>query len=152
MIIKKGTHKLAFLLLAITAPAFALAEMGPPDKPQVLVTNNRRVDFDWEKGEAASAVKWSIQLEGVVFCIIKGNIVIDVATFTLDADSKDTKHRLSWQDMMTALKKAAAKTFKVDPYDVKQPEFRGTARVKGLDAENKAGPASQASDPFNIPN
>ena len=148
----KGTSKLAIVLLIISAPAFALAEMGSPGKPTVLVTDNRHVDISWEKGEAASAVKWSIQLEGVVLCTLRGSLVIGEVTINLDTGSKDTKHRVSWQDMMGAVKEAAAKALKVDPYDVKQPEFRGTAKVTGLDSKKKEGQASEVSDPFNIPN
>ena len=155
--ITKKTITLTILLLVFTASVLYAADK--PTKPTVLVTNDRGVDFDWEAGSAASAVKWSVVIEGVVMCKIKGSmnfteVKLGFNTTSHNPQASDTKLRLQWSDIIGAIKVAAAKTLGVKPKDIDQPEFKGTARVMGQGpGSNSSGNSgfSAPSEPFTIP-
>ncbi len=157
--ITKKTIILTIFLLFLTSSASVLYAADKPTKPTVLVTNDRGVDFDWEAGSATSAVKWSVVIEGVVMCKIKGNmnfteVKLGFNTANHNSQAYDTELRLQWSDIIGAIKVAAAKTLGVKPKDIDQPEFKGTARVMGQGpGSNSSGNSefSVPSEPFTIP-
>ena len=141
----------SLIIFVLVSPLNASDNLDSLSKPSVLVTDGRRVDFNWDTGDADSAVKWSIQLQGVILCTIKGVINLEEVTFNLDVPAKDTKLRVSWYDMADALKAAAASSYGCDPYDVRKMRFKGTACIMALDSGNTLGLPSESSEPFNIP-
>jgi len=155
--ITKKTITLTILLLVFTASVLYAADK--PTKPTVLVTNDRGVDFDWEAGSATTAVKWSVVIEGVVMCKIKGSmnfteVKLGFNTANHNPQAYDTELRLQWSDIIGAIKVAAAKTLGVKPEDIDQPEFKGTARVMGQGpGSSSSGNSgfSAPSEPFTIP-
>jgi len=157
--ITKKTITLTILSLVLTSSASVLYAADKPTKPTVLVTNDRGVDLDWEAGSAASAVKWSVAIEGVVMCRINGSmnfteVKLGFNTAGHNPQASDTKLRLQWSDIIGAIKVAAAKTLGVKPEDIDQPKFKGTARVMGLGPGNNSSQNSGFSDPsepFTIP-
>lgn len=157
--ITKKTITLTILLLVLTCSASVLYAADKPTKPTVLVTNDRSVDFDWEAGSAATAVKWSVVIEGVVMCKIKDSmnfteVKLGFNTASHNGQASDTELRLQWSDIIGAIKVAAAKTLDVKPEDIDQPEFKGTARVMGQGPGNSSSQNSSFSDPsepFTIP-
>jgi hypothetical protein len=157
--ITKKTMTLTILLLVLTSSASVLYAADKPTKPTVLVTNDRGVDFDWEAGSAISAVKWSVVIEGVVMCKIKGSmnfteVKLGFNTANHNPQAYDTELRLQWSDIIGAIKVAAAKALGVKPEDIDQPEFKGTARVMGQGpGSSSSGNSgfSAPSEPFTIP-
>jgi hypothetical protein len=157
--ITKKTITLTILSLVLTSSASVLYAADKPTKPTVLITNNRGVDFDWEAGSAATAVKWSVAIEGVVMCKIKGSmnfteVKLGFNTASHNGQASDTKLRLQWSDIIGAIKVAAAKALGVKPEDIDRPEFKGTARVMGQDPGSNSSQNSEFSDPsepFTIP-
>ncbi len=156
--ITKKTITLTILSLLLTCSASVLYAADKPTKPTVLVTNDRDVVFDWEAGSATSAVKWSVAIEGVVMCKINGNtnfteVKLGFNTAGYSGQAFDTKLSLQWSDIIGAIKVAAAKALNVQPADIDQPEFKGTARVMGQgpgsNSQNTA--FSDPSEPFTIP-
>ena len=147
------------LLLVFTLSASVLYAADKPTKPTVLVTNDQYVDFDWEAGSAATAVKWSVVIEGVVMYKIKGSmnfteVKLGFNTASHNAQVSDTELRLEWSDIIGAIKVAVAKNLGVRPKDIDQPKFKGTARVMGQAPGNSNSQNSEFSDPsetFTIP-
>ena len=152
------TITLTILSLVLTFSASVLYAAEKPTKPTVLVTHDRGVDFDWEAGSAATAVKWSVVIEGVVMCKIKGSmnfteVKLGFNTAGHNGQAFDTKLKLQWSDIIGAIKGAAAKALEVRPEEIDQPEFKGTARVMGHGpgSNSQNGAFSDPSEPFIIP-
>ncbi len=151
------TMTLTILSLVLTSSASVLYAAEKPTKPTVLVTHDRGVDFDWEAGSAATAVKWSVVIEGVVMCKIKGSmnfteVKLGFNTASHNGQAFDTKLKLQWSDIIGAIKVAAAKALEVRPEEIDQPEFKGTARVMGQGSgrNSQNGAFSDPSEPFTI--